>query len=141
VRVAVLKLEGVETVDVSLERALADLRPRPGNHVTIQQLRTLIKRNGFNPGSATVEVAGRLTMRSGLPAIAVTNTDLVLPLIPDPSGKDAMQKAQERASSGGPQNVLITGVLVQGTPAEGDHIELRSIEALPDDPKAGPVSE
>jgi hypothetical protein len=135
--VAVLKLEGVETVDVSLQRGLADLRLRPGNHVTIQQLRTLIKRNGFNPGSATVEVAGRLTMRGGLPAIVVTNTDLVLPLIPDPSVKDAMHDAEERVSSGGPQNVLVTGVLVQGTPAEGDHIELRAIEALPDDSKGG----
>jgi len=136
VRVAVLKLEGVETVDVSLQRGLADLRLRPGNHVTIQELRTLIKRNGFNPGSATVEVAGHLTVRGGQPAIVVANTDLVLPMTLDPSAKDAMQDAEKRASSDVPQTVLITGVLVQGTTAEGDHIELRSIQPSPEDSKA-----
>jgi len=136
VRVAVLKLDGVEGVDVSLQRGVADLRLRPGNRVTIQQLRTLIKRNGFNPGSATVEAAGRLTTRGTTPAIIITNTDLVLPLVPDPAAKEAMQHLQERGSSGSAEDVLVTGVLVEGTAKEGDHIELRTIQALPGDSKA-----
>lgn len=127
-RVAVLKLDGVTAVDVSLERGLADVRLRADNSLTIEQLRTTIKRNGFVPGSATVEVAGRLVTRGGGVALAVTGSSAVLSLAPDPDNKAAMQDVVSRAAGGTALPVVLTGLLVAGTKADDDRIEVRSVK-------------
>lgn len=127
-RVAVLKLDGVTAVDVSLERGLADVRLRADNSLTIEQLRTTIKRNGFVPGSATVEVAGRLVTRGGGVALAVTGSSAVVALAPDPDNKAAMQDVVSRAAGGTALPVVLTGLLVAGTKADDDRIEVRSVK-------------
>ena len=76
-RVAVRKLDGVESVDVSLERASAAVNLRPGNRITLPQLRQIIRNNGFTAKEATVTVVGTLTERGGKPALSVTGTDIV----------------------------------------------------------------
>jgi copper chaperone CopZ len=63
VRVAIRKLPGVESVDVSLERATADIRLRAGNAITLAQLRQIIKNNGFASKEAIVTVIGNLIER------------------------------------------------------------------------------
>jgi hypothetical protein len=128
VRVAVLKLDGVTAVDVSLERGLADVRLRADNSLTIEQLRTTIKRNGFVPGSATVEVAGRLVTRGAGVALAVTGSSAVLTLAPDPDNTAVMQDIVSRAAGGAAQPVVLTGLLVAGTKADDDRIEVRSVK-------------
>ena len=42
-RVAIRKLPGVESVDVSLERGAAEIRLRSDNRVTVPQLRKIIR--------------------------------------------------------------------------------------------------
>ena len=127
-RVAVLKLDGVASVDVSLERGLADVTLRAGNSLTIDQLRTTIKRNGFVPGSATVEVAGRLVTRGAGVAIAITGSTAVLTLAPDPDNAAVMKDVGARAAGGAAPSVVLTGLLVAGTKADGDRIEVRSVK-------------
>jgi copper chaperone CopZ len=131
VRVAVLKLDGVESVEVSLERGLADVRLRAGNSLTIEQLRTTIKRNGFVPGSATVEVAGRLVTRGAGVALAVTGSNAVLTLASDPDHKAVMQDVASHAAGGTAQSVVLTGLLVAGTKADADRIEVLTVKGLP----------
>lgn len=57
-RVAVRKLDGVESVDVSLERASVTIGLRPGNRITLPQLRQIIRNNGFSAKDATVTAIG-----------------------------------------------------------------------------------
>jgi len=63
------KVEGVQSVQVSLKDGLTILELRPGNKVTLAQLRTVIKDNGFvskdaqiiargTPVAGTFEVSG-----------------------------------------------------------------------------------
>jgi len=129
VRVALLKLDGVQSVDVSLEHGLATVSLRAGNHLTIQQFRTAIKRNGFNPGAATVEATGQLVSRGSAPALSVSGTDNVLLLMASTAGKEALDDAQKRLSSKSTQPIVVTGVLTQA--ADGDRIEVRSVKDAP----------
>ena len=98
------KVDGVESVDVSLERASAAINLRPGNRITLAQLRQIIKNNGFSAKEATVTVVGTLTERGGKPALTVTGTDVVWLIAPragnDAAYADAMQrdKAHETAA-------------------------------------------
>lgn len=82
-RVAVLKIDGVESVDVSLTRAVADIRLRPGNKISLEQLRKLVKANGFTPREASVTAIGKPIERGGKPALEL-GPDSVLLIAADP---------------------------------------------------------
>ena len=56
VKVAVQKVDGVESVQLSLERAEADIRLKPENRVSLDQFRRIVKGNGFEPREAKVSV-------------------------------------------------------------------------------------
>ena len=83
-RVAVKKLPGVQSVDVSLGRAVTEIRLNPGNTVTLAQLRKILKDGGFNSGAADVDVMGTLTQRDGAPTLLVSGTTEAFRLIADP---------------------------------------------------------
>jgi hypothetical protein len=112
VRVSVRKLEGVESVVVSLERGLASIQLRSGNRVTLQQVRQLVKNNGFNPRDASVTVVGELTQEGNDAALSVTGTSTVLTIAPDAANPSAFQTVRERISAGRRKAVL------EGTVAE-----------------------
>jgi copper chaperone CopZ len=73
VSVAIKKLDGVQTVDVSLEKATADIRLKPGNAVTMPQLRKLIRQAGYPTKEARVDVRGAFVERNGKPALDLQN--------------------------------------------------------------------
>lgn len=118
-RVAIRKLPGVDAVDVSLERATADIRLRAGNTVTLPTLRRIIKDNGFTSKEALVTVAGNLVERGGKPALDVTGTKIVMLIVPDPKHPDVYQRleGQMRAKPG--QAVELRGV-VESRPDQPD---------------------
>jgi copper chaperone CopZ len=118
VRVAALKIDGVETVTISLQRAVADIRMREGNRVTIEQIRQMVRRSGFTPREASVTVIGSAIERGGAPAIAVSGIDQVLIVNVQRSDAAAL-KAIEDARGTAPSVVSkITGTLepVAGQP-------------------------
>ena len=78
VSVAVKKLEGVESVEVSLTRAVADIRLREGNRVSIAQLRQLVKNNGFTARESTVTAVGTATGPNGARAFEVSGVNEIL---------------------------------------------------------------
>ena len=55
-----MKLPGVESADVSLDKASADIRLKADNHLTMPQLREVLKKNGYPTRDAQVEARGRL---------------------------------------------------------------------------------
>ena len=75
--VAIKKLEGVASVDVSLEKASADIQLKPGNRVTIQQLRQTIKKNGYPTRDAEVTATGRIAVRNGVPVLDLMNGSML----------------------------------------------------------------
>ena len=105
---AIGKLHGVESVDVSLTRASADVRLRPGNTVTLAQLRKIIKDNGFSSRDVTVTAVGRLVDSGGTVALDISG--LVLPLARDSKQPAAYDDAVARAKSAQP-TVEVTGVV------------------------------
>ena len=130
-RVAVRKVEGVESVDVSLERASAAITLRPGNRITLPQLRQIIKNNGFSAKEAAVTVVGTLTERGGKPALSVTGTDVVWLIAPrapnDAAYDDAMQRVKAHQSA--PIEVIGT-VAAPTDPSQPEALVLGAIKVV-----------
>ena len=55
------KLEGVESVDVSLQKSSADITLKPDNKITLAQLRSAIRKSGYPTRDAEITARGRLT--------------------------------------------------------------------------------
>jgi len=60
VRVAIQKIEGVASVDVSLQRGHAQVELKPGNRVRIEQLWEAVRKQGLTPKESRVVVVGKL---------------------------------------------------------------------------------
>ena len=90
-RVAVRKIPGVESVEVSLEQAVTKVRLKPGNVVTLSQLRKIVKSGGFSSGAADVDVVGTLVAREGTPTLLVTGTGESFRLVADAQSQGAFQ--------------------------------------------------
>jgi hypothetical protein len=71
VRVAMQKVDGVATARVSLKEGLTILELKPNNAVTLSQLRTVIRNNGFVSKEAQVVAKG--TPRDGVFEVSGTN--------------------------------------------------------------------
>jgi hypothetical protein len=95
VRVALEKLTGVESAVVSLEGAVAVIQLKPGNTVTLAQVRKIIKDGGFNSGPADLEVVGALAHGESGTKILVSGTSESFLLVPDPKAPDAFRWVRE----------------------------------------------
>ena len=115
---ASLKIDGVDTVTVSLQRAVADIRLRPGNRVTIDQIQKMVRKNGFTPREATVTVLGSPVERGGAPAFAISGIDEVLLVDLKRSTASAVKTLEEARKESSPVTSEITGTLepVTGAP-------------------------
>jgi copper chaperone CopZ len=111
VRVAALKIDGVETVTISLQRAVADIRMREGNRVTIEQIRQMVRRSGFTPREASVTVIGSAVERGGAPAIAVSGIDQVLIVNVQRSDAAALKAVEDARRAAPSVESEITGTL------------------------------
>jgi hypothetical protein len=126
VRVAVLKLSGVESVNVSLERAITDVQLRPGNSITLDQLRTIIKNNGFTTREATVTVVGTLIERGGQPALEVTGTNTVMLIATDPNQPAIFKQVQDRLRTKPGTPTRLTGT-VESSADSHDRLKVQAM--------------
>ena len=95
-----MKLPGVESADVSLDKASADIRLKEGNRITLPQLRELLKKNGYPTREAQVEARGRLVD---------ANARLIFDLLN--GATMAVEPASDAvALRAGPETVNVTGV-------------------------------
>ena len=121
--VAIKKIEGVESVRVSLNEGWADVKLRPGNTVTVSRIRDAVRANGFTPKEARIRARGRVIEREGRPALLVSGSGAVYVLsLPTPSLGEAAREALEK------------GVVVEGAApetskagAEPGTLEVRSL--------------
>lgn len=71
--VAVRKLEGVESVEVSLQKAAAVITFKADNKITLPQLRRAIRSNGYPTRDAQIVARGKIVDHDGKPTLDLLN--------------------------------------------------------------------
>ena len=110
VHVALKKVSGVESVEVSLNKGLATVKLKAGNAVSVPQLWEIIHRNGYTPKATSVSVRGDVTDVQGRLGLKVSGTNDTLALVADP--KNAVAFGAAKAKLG--QTVVVDGVMTPG---------------------------
>ena len=111
VDVALRKVAGVESVEVSLNKGLATVKLKPGNTVSVPQLWELIHKNGYTSKATAVSVRGELSTAQGRLALKVSGTKDIIPLGADPKNPAAYGDLVRRSG----ETVIVQGVM---TPAK-----------------------
>jgi copper chaperone CopZ len=110
VDVALKKVPGVATVDVSLNKGLASVKLKPGNTVSVPQFWKLLHEKGYTPKTTAVSVRGELAGGPGRLQLKVSGTKDILDLAPDAKNAAAYDEAAGKLG----QSVVIQGVMVPG---------------------------
>ena len=114
-----MKIDGVESVIVSLNQGRASIVLKQGNTVQLAQMDQAVKNNGFTPKEARVKVRGQVTVTEGKSKFKVLGTSEVYDLVTDAAhakligdlakhaGKDVVIEGTVPApSKGNSQNVI-----------------------------------
>jgi len=110
VDVALKKVAGVDTVEVSLNRGLATVRLKPGNTASVPQFWELLHEKGYTPKATAVSVRGDLAGSTAQMQLKVSGTKDILNLARDPKDAAAYNDAVKKVG----QSVVIQGVMVPG---------------------------
>ncbi len=110
VNVALKRVAGVESVEVSLNKGLATVKLKPGNTVSVPQLWELIHKNGYTPKSTAVSVRGDLAIVNGQLRLKVSGTTESLALSTAPKNPTAYREAPKKLG----QTVVVQGVMQPG---------------------------
>jgi copper chaperone CopZ len=114
VRVAVQKVEGVESVELSLERAQADIRLRAGNRVTLDRFRQIVKGNGFEPKEAAVTAIGTVRDSGGKLVFEVTGAGSVLIVSLDKTPAGVVGTLKRAVEAKTPTALEVSGTVTVG---------------------------
>jgi copper chaperone CopZ len=107
VDVALKKVAGVESVEVSLNKGLATVKLKPGNTVSVPQLWELIHKNGYTPKSTAVSVRGDLANSNGQLQLKVSGTQEILTLVANSKSPAAYGEVSKKFG----QTVVVEGVM------------------------------
>src|SRR5947208_1647007 len=110
VNVALKKVSGVESVEVSLKKNIATVKLKPGNTISVRQLWELLHEKGYTPKNTTVSVQGELLSTQGRLQLKVSGTEDILDVVTDPKNPNAYGEAAKEVG----QAVVIQGVMVPG---------------------------
>jgi len=110
VNVALKKVPGVESVDVSLNKGLATVKLKRGNTVSVPALWRLIHDNGYTPKATVVSVLGEIANAQGKMQLHVSGTKDVISLAPDPKNLGPYNEASKKVG----QSVFLHGVMTPG---------------------------
>ena len=121
-RVSFKAVPGVDTVNVSLEKGLANVTLKPGNTTTLKQLQDAIAKNGFTMKRAEASVVGKVTNNAGKLQLQVSGSNDVLQLVP--ASHDGLDAA---ALSG--KTVIVAGEIPEAAKGKlPDTLRYNSIE-------------
>ena len=113
--VAIKKLDGVESIDVSLEKASADIKLKPDNKLTLAQIRRTIRSNGYPTKDAQIDAKGKFVERDGKPVFDLLNGSML----------DLMEKPKDAPAAA----VEITGVSTPGPGArDAERLSITAIK-------------
>jgi len=127
VSVSIKKITGVESVNVSLKQGLTSIRLKPGNTVTLEQVRKAIQADGFAPKDARVEAIGELVDQERVLQFRVAGTNETFPVAP--TDHAPLQKEVGR-------NLTVNG-LISSPAKRGDSGTLQITSASGESPGKG----
>ena len=104
VSVSLKSVNGVGSVDVSLNQGLATVTLKPGNTVTMEQLQRAITKNGFTTKQSNIVVTGTLLSDNGKVTLRVSGSNETFALVPQ------NQQAQDFSHLSG-KAVTVEGVI------------------------------
>jgi copper chaperone CopZ len=110
VNVALKKVAGVDTVEVSLNKGLATVKLKPGNTVTVSQLWQLLHDKGYTPKTTIVAVRGEPSNAQTKLQLKVSGTKDVIDLVADPKNPAPYSEAGKKIG----QSIVVQGVMVPG---------------------------
>jgi hypothetical protein len=87
VRVALKGVNGVDSVEVSLNKGLATVTLKDGNTVTMTQLQSAITRNGYSTKQSVVTAIGQLSTKDGRWVLHVSGSNEEFTLTPGSNTK------------------------------------------------------
>jgi copper chaperone CopZ len=120
VNVALTKIAGVDGVEVSLTRALATVKLKPGNHVSLAQMERLVREKGYTIPAASIEVSGLAAKSAGRWVLNVPTSGERIELVEDPQspaayaslGRFTSQPATVRGKMSLPKNGRLAALVV-----------------------------
>lgn len=98
--VAIRKIEGVESVKVSLNDGRALIVLKAGNSVRLEQIRKAVNEQGFTPKEARIQAAGSLVEADGRLLFKVSGSDERLPVMEAPHAPWRQQRGEKLLVSG-----------------------------------------
>jgi|SRR6185437_1562407 len=110
VDVALKKVPGVETVNVSLNQGLATVKLKPGNTLSVPRFWELLHEKGYTPKATAISVRGEVSGTPGRLQLKVSGTNDILNLVPDPKNPAGFNEAAGKFG----QSVVIQGVMTPG---------------------------
>ena len=94
------KIDGVQAVNVSLNKGVVTIDLAAGNHLTMPELRKVIASNGFSPKEATVVVDGVLDNRSGSLVLRVDGTNEAFTIVPLANASSVFDEVKRASAQG-----------------------------------------
>jgi copper chaperone CopZ len=107
VNVALTKLPGVESAEVSLNRSLAIVKLKPGNTISVPQLWRMLRDKGYTPKTTIVSVRGDIADFEGGLQLKVSGTNDMILLAPDPKNSAAWSTATAKVG----QRQIVQGTM------------------------------
>lgn len=122
--VSLQKIEGVETVSVTLNKGQASVVLKPGNKVTLAAVRRLIERNGFTPKAASVVAkADVVSGPGGQPQVRVTGTNEVFAV--SAATADSLRSDLKKQIG---QRVIIEGIMPPAKENPAGAMEVKTVK-------------
>jgi copper chaperone CopZ len=113
VRNGVQRVAAVESVELSLERAEADIRLADGNRVPLDQFRRIVRANGFEPKEARVTVRGTVREIAGKLVLEVSGPGTSLVISPDKSAPEPYKQLKTAWESKSTATFEVVGTVDQ----------------------------
>src|ERR1051325_2553215 len=107
VNVAIKKVPGVESVEVSLNQGSAKVKLKPDNAVRPEELWNLLRDNGYKPKDTRVVVRGRVVASGGKIHLDVSGANHSYELTPEPGAPGAYDELKAKAG----EAVAVDGVM------------------------------
>ena len=122
-----MKVAGIESAVVSLDKASADIRLSAGNQVSIGQLRDLMKKNGYPTKEAQVVARGKIVDRDGKPVLDLLN-GVTMDVLAEPKAAGRLDELRRDAQQ---PVVEVTGVS-RAITRNVEQLTLSSVNSVPD---------
>ena len=122
--VALQKIDGVDTVKVTLNDGKATVTFKPLNKVTLAQMRAVIEKNGFTPKAAAISATADVVADpGGQPQLRLSGTNETFPVS---SGTGEAVRTDLKKQAG--KRVLIQGVVPPLKENPGGAIDVKEVK-------------